>query len=432
MQKMNLAIISDVFPPKCGGSGWSSFFLARALQARGHSLQVVVPREIETAHGPHRAEFFTQEREYEGLPITEFCYPAWHVPFARNYSRNERLWPRLADWLELFLRQKNIELAHAQHYLTIPATVMACQRLNVPSVATLRDYWPTCYWTTRLSGERVCPGCTELNRLKCLVGNQGVAGVAAAPVSIYMAANVQRKQKWLAQADQTLAVSSYIAANLAASIAPTRLKVLPNFIDPAHLQSLAIQPPKTQAAVRPYLLYVGKLEVNKGARLLLEVLKTARPDLPLLVAGDGALRSEIEREAKIHNLNLQILGWTDHDEVLRLMAHSQVLLFPSLWPEPLSRVLLEAIGVGAVVLALDTGGTGDIILHNQTGLLSHSGLEMANQLTSILQPAQALQRQRLSQTAREYAKQKFSEEIVVTQVEQLYAELIQARNGARA
>lgn len=429
---MNLAIISDVFPPKCGGSGWSSFFLARALQARGHTLHVVVPREIKAWGGPDSTKFFTQEREYEGLHITEFCYPAWHLPFARNYSRNERLWPRLADWLTQFLRQNNIELAHAQHYLTIPATVMACQRLGIPSVATVRDYWPTCYWTTRLSGERVCPGCTELNRLKCLVGNQGVVGAVAAPVSLYMAANVQHKQKWLAQADQTLAVSSYIATTLAASLAPTQLKVLPNFIDPAHLQNVTVQPPQTQAAASPYLLYVGKLEVNKGARLLLDILKTPRPALPLLIAGDGALREEIEREATAVGLKVQILGWTDHDEVLRLMAYSQALLFPSLWPEPLSRVLLEAIGVGAVVLALDTGGTSDIILHNQTGLLSHSGVEMAGQLTHILQPTQALHRQHLSQTAREYARQKFSEEIVVAQVEQLYAELSQARKGRRA
>ena len=175
---MRLAIISDVFPPKCGGSGWSSFYLARALQQRGHRVQVVVPREAPA--------FGQTQRDYEGLPVTEFLYPAARLPFVRNFSRNERLYPRFAEFLTDFFQQHEIELAHGQHYLTIPPTVAACKELSIPSVATVRDYWPVCYWTTQLSGDHVCPGCSELNRLKCLYGNEGVAGIAVSPVSLYM------------------------------------------------------------------------------------------------------------------------------------------------------------------------------------------------------------------------------------------------------
>lgn len=420
---MNLAIVSDVFPPKCGGSGWSSFFLAKALAERGHKIQVVIPKERKFGEkGPKIIE-----RAYEGLPVTEYYYNSYPLPFARNYSRNEQLYLRFAAWLENFFRQHHIELAHAQHYLTIPPTVMACQKLNIPSVATVRDYWPVCYWTTRLSGEHICPGCTELNRLKCLWHNQGAVGTVAAPVSFYMAANLRLKQKWLAQADKVLAVSHYIADSLKSFVPPARLQILPNFVDPAHLETIATVAPQTPAATAPYLLYVGKLEANKGALLLLDVLKKVRPNLPVLIAGDGSLKGEIEREVQQHNLNVQILGWTDHDEVLRLMAHAEMLLFPSLWPEPLSRVLLEAISLGTLVLALDTGGTSDIIQPNQTGLLANSVDEMANQLTSILQPEQAVTRERLRHAAQVAAREKFSREVVVAQVENLYEQLLETK-----
>jgi glycosyltransferase involved in cell wall biosynthesis len=410
---MNLAIVSDVFPPKCGGSGWSSFFLARALVERGHQVQVVVPKE-----GP---AFRTATREYEGLAITEYYYPASKIPFVRNYSRNEQLYPPFADWLQNFFKDHHIQLAHAQHYLSIPPTVMACARLGVASVATVRDYWPVCYWTTRLSGEAICPGCSELNRLKCLYKNQGALGLVAAPVSLYMAANLRLKQKWLAQADATLAVSHYIASNLEPFVPPTRLRVLPNFIDLASLEKFGQQAPTTKEATSsPYLLYVGKLEANKGALMLLDLLKEARSELPVLIAGEGSLREEMERQATAHQLNVKFLGWVDHDEVLRLMAHCEALVYPSLWPEPLTRVLLEALGLGTLVLALNTGGTPDIIQHNQNGILVDSLAELAQQLKTLLSPEQAVTCSRLREAALASARQKFSQEVVVAQVEQLY------------
>ncbi len=416
---MNIAIVSDVFPPKCGGSGWSSFYLARALQQRGHTVQVVVPRE---SHA-----FGQAEREYEGLPISEFLYKAAKIPFVRNYSRNEQLYPRFAAFLLDFFKQHQIEIAHGQHYLTIPPTVMAAEQAGIASVATVRDYWPVCYWTTHLSGDRVCPGCSELNRLKCLYRNQGPVGVLAAPASLYMAANLKLKQNWLARADRTLAVSQYIAGKLKPFVAAERLEVVPNFVDVARLEQIVREPPATLQTSEPYLLYAGKLEENKGARLLLEVLRRARPNLPTLAVGEGALKAELEQTASNEGLNLKLLGWAENEEVLRLMSRAEALLFPSLWPEPLSRVLLEAIGVGALVVAMNTGGTSDIIQAGHNGLLAPDAIGMADQLNAILQNTPA-ERNRLKTAARQTARERFSQEVVVERVERLYGE-VSGRRG---
>ncbi len=413
---MNIAIVSDVFPPKCGGSGWSSFYLAQALQERGHKVRVVMPKE--------GRDFGQSQREYDGLEITEFIYPAAKIPFVRNYTRNEKLYPRFADFLESFFKQHEIQIAHGQHYLTIPPTVMAARRSGAVSVATVRDYWPVCYWTTHLRGQEVCPGCSEINRLKCLPANQGLLGYLAAPVSLYMGANLKLKQNWLAQADATLAVSNYIAGKLADFVPAERLRVLPNFVDLEKLKSEITAAPPLAEAEQPFLLFAGKLEENKGARLLLELIRQVRPKLPVLVAGEGTLRNELEQTAKAENLNLKFLGWVEHNQILQLMARAEALLFPSLWPEPLTRVLLEAIGVGALVVALDTGGTSDIIQPNQNGLLARDLPEMAAQLRHILQPAHIETRARLRQNARQSAREKFSREAVISRVETLYRDLL--------
>ncbi len=412
---MNLAIISDVFPPKCGGSGWSSFYLARAMQQHGHTVRVVVPRESD--------EFGQAEREYEGLPVTEFLYKAAKIPFVRNYSRNEQLYPRFAVFLEEFFTKHQISVAHGQHYLTIPPTVMAGERTGVATVATVRDYWSVCYWTTHLSGDKVCPGCSPVNRLKCLYHNQGSAGIIAAPASLYMASNLRLKQHWLARADRVLAVSNYIATKLKPFVDHQKLQVVPNFVDVEQLERIAAQPPTTLEATQPYLLYAGKLEANKGARLLLEVLRQVRPSLPTLVVGEGTLRDEMERAAAEEKLNFKLIGWVANEEVLRLMSRAEALLFPSLWPEPLSRVLLEAQGVGALVVAMNTGGTSDIIEDGDNGLLAQDVVGMSASLAAILSPEKAEMRQKLKAAARQTAQTQFSQEIVTKQVEQIYQEV---------
>lgn len=417
-QPLNIAIVSDVFPPKSGGSGWSSFYLAKALQERGHNLQVVLPKE--------GLEFGQATREYEGLPVTEFIYPASKIPFVRNYTRNERLYPRFANWLENFFLKNSIQVAHGQHYLTIPPTVIAAKRSGAVSLGTVRDYWPVCYWTTQLSGNKICPGCTPLNRVKCLYCNQGALGIPAAPLSFYMASNLKLKQRYLAQAEAVLAVSNYVAVKLAKFVPLHHLHIIPNFINFEDLQDISpnLNPEK-------YLLYIGKLEANKGANLLLDILRQARPEIPTLVAGEGSLRGQMEETAQRQGLNIKFLGWQEHPEVLRLLAGAEALLFPSLWPEPLTRVLLEAIGLGALVVALNTGGTPDIIQDGVNGLLAENLPEFAYKLKDILRPEQAEVRQQLRTAARQTAHEKFSQEVVVTRTEQLYLELIAQKQGAK-
>ena len=84
---MRVLIATDSFPPGCGGSGWSTYELARGLRARGHELTIVQPR-------PGRRD---GEREYDGFVVREIGVFAPAIPFVRNYLKNERLYANLAS-----------------------------------------------------------------------------------------------------------------------------------------------------------------------------------------------------------------------------------------------------------------------------------------------------------------------------------------------
>jgi glycosyltransferase involved in cell wall biosynthesis len=468
---LRVLLPSDVFPPRCGGAGWSAHALALALIERGHAVTAVVPRrrtkdqrrgtrDDSSALGPSSFIFGPEPEEVLGVPTIRLDYWAPRIPIVQNYFRYERFWPRLAEQLvEVALRPQhpalNVPLLiHAQHVQTAPASVAAARRLGAPVVVTVRDHWPWDYFSTGLHGDRLPYARQSWAALATdLVARLGPArGALALPALPYMLAHVRRRQQALRHADAVIAVSDYMARRLAGLVAPERLHVIPNMVDLAAIDAATAAPQTTVPSETPYLLFVGKLERNKGAHLLIDIFRTFMdesqrtkdegPNNPidtdnfedqsnagalvlgrwsLVVAGSGPLRAELERELAALGVRARFLDWVEHDEVLRLMAGCELLLFPSAWGEPLSRVPLEASACGAAILAMPTGGTPSIIADGVNGALEPTVAGFARRMAALL--AAPEQRRALGTAARRNAEQRFAKRAVVGQVEQLYRAL---------
>src|SRR4030095_6444817 len=101
---MRILIATDAFPPTSGGSGWSTYELARGLRAAGHEIHVV---RTYSERDPIPAA-------YDGFAVSGFPAFAPSVPFVRNYVRNERLYKRLSAHLVKVIEGERIDLIHAQ------------------------------------------------------------------------------------------------------------------------------------------------------------------------------------------------------------------------------------------------------------------------------------------------------------------------------
>jgi glycosyltransferase involved in cell wall biosynthesis len=167
---------------------------------------------------------------------------------------------------------------------------------------------------------------------------------------------------------------------------------------------------------------VGKLDPNKGPQLLPSALAQANLDLPLVIAGDGPLRQHLAAAAASLGLDFRFYDWLDNVAVLLLMRRARALLFPSAWQEPLSRVLLEGCAAGAAIVALNTGGTSDILVHGQSGWLATSPQEFAQGIREVAQNDDL--NARLRAGARRHAEEVFSAPVVSAQVEALYRSLL--------
>ena len=418
---MRLLLPSDVFPPDGrGGAAWSSHALALGLQQRGHRVLAVVPGR-DQADGPYDAR---------GIAAERVGYRAPRLPFIQNYFRQERFWPRYAAALTAAAaRLGGVDLIHAQHTQAAAAAVIAARTLRVPVVVTVRDHWPWDYFATGLHGDRIPhPGGSWAALATDLPARLGpLRGVLACAAIPYMIGHQRRRAALLARADAVIAPSRYIAGRLAAIVDPAIITVLPNMVDLEANDALAAIPPQTRVAGR-MLLFVGKLEANKGAALLPAIWQALLRRLPalsepptLVIAGDGALRLSLLSELQQIGGRVESLAWADHSEVLRLMARCDALLFPSAWGEPLSRVLLEAAALGAPIVAMPTGGTPDIVIDGITGLIAADTERFAARVADLL-THEALRR-RLGHGARLAAQQRFSTDRLLPTYEHLYHRL---------
>ena len=144
---------------------------------------------------------------------------------------------------------------------------------------------------------------------------------------------------------------------------------------------------------RPWrLLFVGRMDQLKGGRELLQSLphvveRLGRP-LHLTFAGDGpqraswtALAADLCHDAR---LQVQFTGWVGRAEIDALFASSDLLVLPSLWPEPLALVGLEAARHRLPVAAFNVGGIRDWLTPARNGHLAPGDPPTVDGLTTAI------------------------------------------------
>jgi len=144
-------------------------------------------------------------------------------------------------------------------------------------------------------------------------------------------------------------------------------------------------------------------------------------DVHLTIVGDGSPEYVRSLKNRVSQLRIDSLvtfrKWISRDQMPGLLKQHNVLVFPSIWPEPLARMVQEAMACGLVVVASKTGGTPEIISHEQNGLAfeAEDGSGLAFQLARLFNHPGLWQR--LSRAGRETIKQRFTLDRMVGQVE---------------
>lgn len=120
------------------------------------------------------------------------------------------------------------------------------------------------------------------------------------------------------------------------------------------------------------LIFVGRLEKNKGIDLLLEAAKNLtvkNPNLKILIVGAGLMGEGLKSEVKTLKLenNIMFHGWAkDSREIAELLNKSRLLIMPS-YNEGGPRVVVEAMACGVPALATPVGIVPDLLKNGLGG-----------------------------------------------------------------
>jgi phosphatidylinositol alpha-mannosyltransferase len=221
-----------------------------------------------------------------------------------------------------------------------------------------------------------------------------------------------------------LSAVSDAAADYLCSLTERGVAIIPNGIDLSYYK-----PPARRSDNRKKktIFYVGRLEPRKGVKYLLhayKLLSENRPDVSLIICGDGSERARLEELALDLELpNVTFTGYVTNEEKRRYLQRADLFCAPSLHGESFGVVLLEAMATGLVAVAGDNPGYGAVM--QGLGAISlvnpkHSA-EFARRLDLLLHEndLRALWRKWAAEEVKQYD---WSE--VVAQYEELYLQAI--------
>jgi glycosyltransferase involved in cell wall biosynthesis len=189
---------------------------------------------------------------------------------------------------------------------------------------------------------------------------------------------------------------------------------------PSHVIALGIDLDRFEGAQpalrsdRPLVGNVARLAPQKDHRTLVEAARLV-PEADFVVAGDGELREELERQAE--GSNVRFLG--ARDDVPELLASFDVFAFPSLF-EGLCLAVIEAQAAGVPVVATPVGGIRETVVDGETGLLvpTRNPAALAAAIRRLLEDRPAAEA--MAAEARRRVRERFSVERMVAETLRLY------------
>lgn len=149
------------------------------------------------------------------------------------------------------------------------------------------------------------------------------------------------------------------------------------------------------------------------------------PNVEFLLAGDGPLRTQLERKAAELGLQGRVRFLGDCRNITAVLASVDLSVVPSA-SESLSNVMLESMAAGVPVVATDVGGNRELASDGRGLLVAASDEEALEAgLERVLLDPEL--RASMSRRAREFAQANFGTERISSRYCSLYAEVLASR-----
>ncbi|BBZ14698.1 glycosyltransferase family 4 protein [Mycobacterium branderi] len=383
---MKILMVSWEYPPVViGGLGRHVHHLATALAAAGHEVVVLSRRPTGTDPSTHPSS----DEISEGVRVVAAAQDPHEFTFANDMMAWTLAMGHAMIRAGLAL-DFTPDVVHAHDWLVAHPAITLAEYFDVPMVSTIHA--------------------TEAGRH---------SGWVSGPIS----RQVHAVESWLVrESDSLITCSTSMSDEITELFGPglAEITVIRNGIDAARWPFA----PRRSRTGPPELLYVGRLEYEKGVHDAIAALPRIRrthPGTTLTIAGEGTQQEWLVEQARQHRVlrATRFAGRLDHDDLLAALHRADAAVLPSHY-EPFGLAALEAAAAGTPLVTTNIGGLGEAVINGQTGMSfpPRDVARLASAVRKVLDDPAAAQRR--AYAARERLTADFDWHTVAGETAQVY------------
>jgi glycosyltransferase involved in cell wall biosynthesis len=291
----------------------------------------------------------------------------------------------------------------------------AMKRRGVRIVLSVHDLKMLCPAYRMHDGQAICEDCKP-NRLynctlkRCMHDSLALSALITLESSVHRALGHYRKN-----VDRLICPSKfYLEKHVEWGWSRDQLIYIPNDFDVPALAAI----PQPGA----YLCYFGRLSFEKG--IATAIRAAADAGMPLHLVGEGPQEAQLRALAAETGADVTFHGRLGGEDLFGIVRGARAVVLASEWYENAPKSVLEAFGLGKVVIGADIGGITELVTPGETGWLFPSGDTAA--LAQTLREVRATDDARISAmgaTAAAFVQREFSQARYMERMLALYAEL---------
>jgi len=299
-------------------------------------------------------------------PWEKACLPFTTIFSLRTFREVRRM-----------IREKKIDMVHVHNTLPLisPSVFYGAFSEGVPVVMTVHNFRLLCPNGVFYRNGHVCEACVKKGlycsvKYACYRGSRIQTFLCALSIKIHRILRTYKKV-------YLICLTEFQKEKIlkAGGVDPAKVFVKPNYVD---YEGEDMQDPQRGN----YLLYAGRLEENKGVKVMLRAYRELekgnyleKSQIPeLVICGDGSMKKQCEGYIRKHHLKkVSLVGRIPNEHVKKMMAEAKGILVPSLLYEGFPMNIAEGYCVKTPVLGSDSGNVGKLIIENVNGWKFETG-----------------------------------------------------------
>ena len=264
------------------------------------------------------------------------------------------------------LRRERPQIAHFHNTFPLlsPAIYYACHEEKIPVIQSLDNPRLLCPSANFYRDGKLCQDCLGKTPPwpsilhACYHSSHLQTTVVASMLTFH-----RWRKTWMSQVDCYLVATNFYRRKFIEGGLPAEnIVVKPHFIypDPGA---------RSKEHVGEYVLFIGRLDPEKGIHTMLDAWKTL-PHILLKIRGDGQLEKEANEFIRSNQpTSVELIQRLPREELTALIKNARLLIWPSNgYYETFGYVAVECFANGVPVIASDIGVMSEIVTNGITGL----------------------------------------------------------------